>query len=262
MRALRGTEGGRAFMHAWRKPGADFAVIGHRGAAGLAPENTMPSFELAVAHAVDAIELDVHLSRDGVPVVIHDYTVDRTTNGHGLVSQLTVRELKELDASSKSQSSFSGAQIPTLDEVLRWAKGKTRVVVELKGTENLALVNETLGLIRENDLLKDVQIISFDHSALQRVRALEPKMRTGALYFAKPADPIVLATSIGADALCPHWSFVSGDLMVAAREAGLAVCVWTVNDVEEISAAVAAGVDALTTDFPDRVRPISVASNQ
>ncbi len=262
MRALRGSGNGRATIQAWRKPGSQFGVVGHRGAGGLAPENTLPSFELAVSLGVDAVELDVHLSRDGVPVVIHDHSVHRTTGGHGLVGSLSVRELKEFDASAQFGSTYRGARIPTFEEVLRWARGKTRLVVELKGTENPALVDQTLALIREYRLVDDVQVISFDHHALRRARSIEPSIRTGALYFANPADPLSIATAIGADALCPHWSYATADVVASAREAGLAVCVWTANEPEEIQAVIAAGVDAVTTDYPDRIRSIVESSSR
>ncbi len=254
VRALRGPGTPGAALAAWRQPPAALALVGHRGAGGLAPENTLPSFELALALGVDAIELDVHLSQDGIPVVIHDHTLDRTTNGHGPVAVHTVAQLKALDASGPFRATYPDARIPTLEEVLSWARGRTRVVIELKGTENPHLVPRTLDLVREYCLTEDVLLISFDHAALVEARRLVPEIRTGALYVARLADPVGLAAACGAIALCPHWSMVTPDDVRKAHEAGLAVCVWTANDPHEVAAALRSEVDAVTTDFPDRVR--------
>jgi glycerophosphoryl diester phosphodiesterase/acyl-CoA hydrolase len=239
----------------WKKPGSAFVLVGHRGAAGLAPENTLPSFELALALGADAVECDVHLSADGVPVIIHDSTVDRTTNGKGSVARLTASELQALDASYRFRET-ARARIPTLDELLSWARGRTRVVIELKGTENPSLVEKTIDLIRERRMLEDCFLISFDHAALGEARRLGPDLLTGALYVARPADPVGLANAALADALAPECSTVTPELVRTAHEAGLLVCVWTANESAAIRAALAAEVDAVTSDFPDRVRAI------
>jgi glycerophosphoryl diester phosphodiesterase len=247
MRALRDADSARASLAAWRRPGSAVVVVGHRGAAGHAPENTLPSFEAALDLGADAVELDVHLSRDGIPVVIHDHTVERTTNGHGVVAQMTVHELKELDAGG-------GGKIPTLDEVLRWARGRTRVVIELKGTENPNLVPATLERVREYGLVEDALLISFDHLAIKLARTIESRIRTGALYFARLVDASSIAIASGADALCPQWSTLDARTIAEARAAGLAVCGWTANEPDDVRAALALGIDGLTSDYPDRVR--------
>jgi glycerophosphoryl diester phosphodiesterase len=249
MRALRDADSARASLAAWRRPGSSVVVVGHRGAAGHRPENTLSSFEAALELGADAIELDVHLSRDGMPIVIHDHAVDRTTNGHGPVAELTVGELKGLEVRG-------GGKIPTLDEVLRWARGRTRVVIELKGSENPNLVPTTLARVHEFGLVEDTLLISFDHLALKLARASESRIRTGALYFGRLVDSISVAIASGADALCPQWSTVDARLVAEARSAGLAVCVWTANEPDDVRAALALGIDGLTSDYPDRVRAI------
>jgi glycerophosphoryl diester phosphodiesterase len=248
-----GPGNGRAALAGWTRPGAAVAVIGHRGAGGLAPENTLPSFELALALGADAVECDVHLSADGVPVILHDRTLERTTNGRGLVGQQTVAELKLLDASHRYRD-LSPARIPTLDELLTWARGRTCVVIELKGTEQPGLVEKTIDTVREHEMVRDAFLISFDHEALRRVRQVCPEALTGALYVARLADPIGLARAAAADALCPEWSTMTPSLVAVAHAAGLAVATWTPNDLPAIRSALTAGVDAITTDFPDRVR--------
>jgi glycerophosphoryl diester phosphodiesterase len=239
---------------AWRQPGSAFSVIGHRGAAGLAPENTLPSFQLAVALGADAVEMDVRLSRDGVPVVIHDATVDRTTDGHGEVARLSVAEIQALDARGPFRDHASPTRIPTLDEVLAWASGRTRVVVELKSTEQPELVDQTLARLREYRLLDAALVISFDHRALQQVALQEPRVRTGALYVARAADPVGLADACQASVLCPLGALTDADVVAAAHAHRLGVSVWTVNEPAEIARVLRAGVDALTSDYPDRVR--------
>src|SRR5512136_1133404 len=115
-----------------RAPGAPVLRVGHRGARGHAPENTLASFDLAVEMGVSAVETDLHLSKDGEVVLIHDHTVDRTTDGHGFVKDMTLRELKQLDAGSWYDARFAGEQIPTLSELLDWARGRVGVAIEIK----------------------------------------------------------------------------------------------------------------------------------
>lgn len=252
-RAMRSAGGSRSVLSGWRRAGAASIIVGHRGAAGSAPENTMESFERAVSLGVDAIECDVHLSRDGVPVVIHDHTVDRTTDGHGPVAALTVAELKALNAAAHFHGAPLVARIPTLDELLAWARGKTRVVIELKGTGLAELTERTLQSVRHFDLLSDVMLIAFDHLALRGARDACPEICTGALYVGRPADPVAVAAACGADALCPHWSSITPADVQVVRQAGLAVCVWTVNEPWEIDIVRGLDVDALTSDRPELV---------
>lgn len=257
VRAIRHTADPRGDLAQWRQLGRSVVVVGHRGAAGLAPENTIPSFELAVSQGVDAVETDVHLSADGVPVCIHDETVDRTTDGKGAVAGFTVAELRQLDARGRFRESYAEARIPTLDEVARWARGRTRLVVELKGTDNPKLVPRTIDVLRQHDLLAKTLLISFDHLALQQARAAEPSALTGALYVARSANPVGIASSCGADVLCPQWSSATLETVEAAHHAGLAVSVWTANDRVAIETSIANGVDAITTDYPARVSAVA-----
>lgn len=240
----------------WKRPGAAFAVVGHRGAAGLAPENTLPSLELALALGADAVEVDVHLSRDGVPVVIHDATVDRTTNGSGRVADLTVAELQSLDARGPFRN-LASARIPILEEVLAWARGKTRLVIELKGTDHPDLVSKTIALIREYRLIDQSLIISFDHLALRALREACPELGTGALYAAKAADPAAIAAACRASVICPQWTGVTAEMVDASHQAGYAVSIWTVNQIDDFRQVRNLGIDAITTDYPDRARAIA-----
>ncbi len=254
IRAMRGRRDARSTLESWRQPGESVMVVGHRGAAGLAPENTMPSFELARSLGVDAIELDVHVSRDGALIVMHDETVDRTTNGHGRIADLSLAEIQALDASGRKGTDQTPVRVPTLDQVLAWARGKNRLVIELKGIDHPEIVARTIDTLREYRMLDQVMLISFDHHALREARLLCSDIWTGCLYVGRVADVVGLAGSCGADAICPTLALVHPDDVAVAHDAGLAVCVWTVNDPHAIRYARRLGVDSITSDFPDRVR--------
>ena len=166
------------------------SVIGHRGALASAPENTLPSYEEALAQGADVIELDIHMSRDRELVVIHDFTVDRTTDGKGYVKDLPLAELKRLDAASRFSPALKNARIPLLREVLEWAKGQVWLAVEIKsdwitydGIEAI-LVDQ----LCRYEMVDQVMVVSFDHCCLRRVKDHEPNVTTGAIYNARFVD--------------------------------------------------------------------------
>jgi glycerophosphoryl diester phosphodiesterase len=237
------------------RSGRPLAVVGLRGASGHAPENTLASFALAVQMGADMVECDVHLSADGVPVVIHDDTLERTTSGKGLVTRHTLAELKALDAGR-------GETIPTLDELLAWCRDRVPLSIEIKNGPiyHQGLPERVVELLRKHEMVDRSTVISFDHVALKRVSELEPRLALGVLFAARPVDPPSLARAAGADALLPHWAFATPDLVASAHAAGLAVSVWTVNDETVLGSAVAAGVDAIATDYPDRMRAALAAA--
>ena len=218
------------------------AVVGHRGASGHAPENTLQSFALAAEMGADLVECDVHLSADGVPVVIHDETLERTTAGTGLVMAHPAVQLGALG-------------VPTLDELLAWAATRIPVSIEVKHGPLYyeGLVEKTVDLVRAHGMVDRAFVISFDHFALRRVKEIEPAIACGALFGARPVDGPAIARACGADALLPHWAFATRDVVDQAHDAGIAVSVWTCNDDTSIAAALAAGVDGIATDYPDRV---------
>src|SRR5579871_3258046 len=159
-------------------------VCGHRGAMGHCPENTMASFERALELGADWIELDVHLSRDEALIVIHDETLDRTTNGHGLVREHTLAELRTLDAGG-------GQTIPTLDEVLAWARERGTIVdIEIKNAPIYyeGIEQRVVSTLDRFAMTEQVIVISFDHAAVKRVKELDGRITTGVLYACRPAD--------------------------------------------------------------------------
>src|SRR5919109_869691 len=159
-------------------------VIGHRGAMGYCPENTRVSFERALALGADWIELDVHLTRDGVLAVMHDDRVDRTTNGHGFVKDLSSAELRRLDAGAWYAPEYAGERVPTLDEVLVWARGRGTVVdIEIKNVPMYyaGIESAVVKALDKTGMAEQVIVISFDHRAVQRVKELDSRIVTGVL---------------------------------------------------------------------------------
>src|SRR5919197_5083274 len=227
-------------------------VVGHRGAMGYAPENTLASFELAVEQGADVVELDVHLSRDGEVVVMHDERLERTTDGRGLVAEHSLAELRRLDAGAWFEPRFGGQRIPTLDEVLAWARERTPLAIEIKNAPIFydGIEAKVVELLARHGMRERALVISFDHHALRRVRELDPAVETGVLYACRPVDAPALARAAGARLLEPHWSFLTPQDVDAAHAAGLRVSTWTVS-ASELPRLVAMGVDGIATNEPD-----------
>lgn len=227
--------------------------IGHRGAAASAPENTVASFRRAVELGVDGVEFDVQRTRDGALVVIHDETVDRTTDGTGPVADLTLAEIRALDAGSWKGAEFAGARVPTLDEVLDAVPAPLWLFVELKDPSRYpGIEREVLAALRSRGVFERSGISSFDHAALARVREADAHLRIGLLYARHP-DPVSAARALGALAIHPPLRGLDADLVRAAHAAGLAVLTWTANEPAEIAAARALGVDGIFSDHPERL---------
>ena len=242
-----------------RAPGAPVLRVGHRGARGHAPENTFASFTRGLELGVSVVETDVHLSRDGEVVVIHDHTVDRTTNGKGYVKDMTVAELKQLDAGawfdapSGGVGRYAGERIPTLAELLEWAKPRVPLAIEIKNGPLYypGVAAKVIGLLRQYDMLKQAILISFDHFVLREARIIEPEVATGVLYAGRLVDPVHAALEAGAAALHPQWAYVTRDLVEVAHAANLAVSPWCPNDVETLRGLDQMGVDSIGTDYPE-----------
>jgi glycerophosphoryl diester phosphodiesterase len=214
-------------------------IIGHRGAAALEPENTLLSIERAMNIGVDAVEIDVHLSKDKELVVIHDATVDRTTNGTGPVSSYTVQEIKRLDAGK-------GEAIPTLQEVIDFIDRRVMLVIELKeeGTER-----SVVDLIIQNNLFDKACVISFWHRLVKTVKEMDSRIKTGVLLVGSPVDACI-ATQASADALVMKYSFVDREFVKIAHKKGLKVFIWNIDDQDLLKPYVDMGVDAIGTNDP------------
>jgi glycerophosphoryl diester phosphodiesterase len=228
-------------------------TIAHRGASGAYPENTLAAFAGAIELGAVMCELDVHLTRDGIPVVIHDETIDRTTNAKGAVAAMTLRELRQAGAGVRFGAQFAGERIPALDEVFRLISGRCGLNIELKGTRTEAAV---CGLIAAHDAIATAIVSSFDWTMLARVRAIDPRIRLGLLAKRGPWHLLDAASAVSADAIHPRTDMVTADLCDAAHARGLKVYTWTCDDPREMSQLIAAGADGIITNYPDRLNSV------
>lgn len=216
-------------------------ITGHRGAAKLEPENTLRSIQKAIDLGVDQIEIDVHLTRDGHLVVIHDMTVDRTTNGHGAVADLTLQEIKQLDAGK-------GERIPTLQEVIDGVRGKVILQIELKGP---GTAEPVVRAVEQNGIADEVVLTSFVHDRLREAHQLNPKISLGALWSKPPEDACEQAIEMGAEALHIQHQHIDAALVQKAHAAGLKIRAWNPDTIEEMQRVIDLGVDAVGSNRPD-----------
>lgn len=229
-------------------------IIGHRGAMGHAPENTLASFKKGMELGADVLEFDVHLSRDGVIVVMHDAVVNRTTDGSGLISEMTLSELKQLDAGSWFGREFAGERIPTLEETLEWVAGRIDLAIEIKGRQKPqeGIERAVVEMIRAHEMVDKTMVISFHHPSVRAVKKIEPGIATGILYSGYLADTVGAARAALADSVRPHAGHWTPELVDEVHEAGLSASTWTVNDPEQFKQLVEMGVDSIGTNYPDR----------
>jgi len=237
-------------------------IFAHRGASDVAPENTMAAFRAALEAGADGVELDVTRCATGEIVVIHDDTVDRTTNGTGPVSAMPLFALRELDAGSWFSSQFAGERIPMLEEVLDWAvETKMRLNIEIKARNRKGdgIEEEVAGMIRRRNLESQVIVSSFNPLALKRTKQVAPELPCALLYAAggptlgkKPLARFFLQL----EALHPHFAMVDEKFMRWAVRQGYKVNVWTVNEPTEMVRMIHLGVDGIITDHPSKLRQL------
>ncbi len=227
-------------------------VYGHRGAKAYAPMNTLPAFELAADQGAQGIELDVHRSRDGYPVIVHDFTVDHSTDGRGRVVDMTLAELKALDAGAWFDARFAGTRVPTLDEVFEAVGQRLFVNVEIKAeTDASDGVEEVVAnCISRHNMQQRVVVSSFNPHTLLRFRALLPDVPLGFLYDAETLPMYGhMLTQVTCEAYHPEHILIDTDLM--AQNAGYIINTWTVNDAERALVLRDLGVRGIITDAPD-----------
>jgi glycerophosphoryl diester phosphodiesterase len=222
--------------------------IGHRGAKGYEPENTLVSFEKAIQMGADGIELDVHLSSDGHLVVIHDETIDRTTNGKGIVNQMTLRELKSFCINDKHE-------IPTLQEVLDLVNKRCFINIELKNQDTAEKAVQLIEKYVSDKNWNHTHFIvsSFDWNALQQVRFLNENIRIGVLTETDLDLAISFARFMKAEALHPDFQLLTREYVSKIQEKGIQIFPWTVNEIEEIERMKSFHVNGIITDFLDMV---------
>jgi glycerophosphoryl diester phosphodiesterase len=221
-------------------------VIAHRGTRAKEPENTIRGIKRAFTCRADAVEIDVRLSKDGKVMVIHDETLERTTNGVGSVREKRSAELKLLDAGK-------GEEIPILSEVLSLSKGfGIELVVEMKeeGIEERVMREiEDLGMDEE-----EVTISSFFHPSLLKIKELEPKIKTGVIISSLPVFPVNLARDANANVIFPKYPRLNGELVEKAHKNGIDVYPWVINRKKDLEKVIELGVDGIVTDDPCLIR--------
>jgi glycerophosphoryl diester phosphodiesterase len=230
-------------------------VFAHRGYSAKAPENSMAAFQLAWDVKADGIELDVHLSKDGQVVVIHDETLERTTSGRGFVVEHTVQELKRYSNGSWFSLKYAEETIPTLREVLEWLESTGMVInIELKNNRIAyrGLEEKVIAEIERVGLEKRVILSSFNHESLKHLHAFRPHYSLAALYDFLLFKPWKYAKALGVSAVHPDYRSVTEKMVAKCRQAGIAVRPYTVDRGKDLKRMFALGVDAVFTNEPRR----------
>ncbi|MGO3168812.1 glycerophosphodiester phosphodiesterase [Senegalia sp. (in: firmicutes)] len=230
-------------------------IYAHRGAKGYRPENTMAAFKLAMEMGADGIETDIHLSKDGYLVLIHDEKIDRTTTKKGYIKDMTLAQIKLLDAGSKFSEEFAGEEIPTLEELIILTKDTDIILnIEIKNNKmNYPKIEEKLvELIKKYKIEERVIISSFNHNTIYKIKELDENLKTGILYSRNIKRPIRFAKNIRADALHPKHKRVDFKLMIKAKLTGLEINTFTINNTKQMNKMFKYRVDGIITDYPDK----------
>jgi glycerophosphoryl diester phosphodiesterase len=232
-------------------------VIAHRGASGHAPENTLSAFERAVALGAGFIETDLHLTRDARFVAIHDPTLERTTNGKGNVRDFTLAEIRKLDAGMWFDREFMGEKVPTLEEIIDFAaKHDVIFYLELKYEAAWGMHHSLIGALQKSAGAARSIIISSSEPALAALRQVDPSAMMGLIFDEPNQDYAKAGIELGVRQLCPNAALVSSEMVEHAHGLDLQVAAWTVDDAAAMRAMIAAKVDGIMTNFPDRLQAI------
>ncbi len=228
---------------------AYFYIVGHRGAAGLAPENTIPSFKVAIGYGVDFVEFDVRSTREGIPVVIHDERVDRTTNGSGYVRDMSLLELKHLDAGSWFSRDYSGIKIPSLEEALEFLRGEdVGLIIEIKDE---GIEEEVIRCVEDMGIVDRTIIASFNIRTLSRARRINDELPLMAISTSFSVDMLDMILRNGARILALHKDTIDADVVKKSMRRGIILNAWVVNNINEAKRLLVMGVNMLSSDFPD-----------
>lgn len=228
--------------------------IAHRGASGVAPENTLSAFKKAIELCADMIEFDVHQTKDGEVVISHDKNLKRTSGKDVFIEDLTLEEVKKIDVGSWFSPEFADERIPTLKEVISLIKGKIGMNIEIKKGKKFYpdIEEKIVKILEENDLIEPCIITSFHSSCIERIKKLNPYIAIGKLFtfsIFNPKENLVF----GVNALHPYWLVVSPWFVKEAHKDHLRVNVWTVNSTSVMERLVKMGVDGIITNYPDRL---------
>jgi glycerophosphoryl diester phosphodiesterase len=241
-------------------------LIGHRGAAAIAPENTLASFQKAIAIGVDRIETDVHMTSDGQIILMHDRTLNRTTSGKGEVRNHTLAEIRQLDAGSWFAPEYAGERVPTLDEAIKLCKGKCLLMIEVKESSNYTpgIEEAVAEVIRANAAQNDCVVISLQHSVIFNFHQLAPDIRLHRSYVGKiPLLPIYLDAGITfrgfrcysyVEEFNLNKEFISSYTMKRIQRMGKKVNAWTDDDPQHAAMLIRLGVSGIITNNPGKYR--------
>ena len=233
----------------------------HRGASGYCPENTMASFQKAIELGCQGIETDVQITSDGNLVLIHDEKVDRTTNSVGYVKDFTFEELRKLDAGSWLDSTYSKEKIPSAEELILLAKEQNITInFELKNGIIMYpdLEKKILELIYKYDMQQKVILSSFNHYSMHTCKEISKEIKTGLLYMEGLYEPQLYCKQVNADAIHPNYNAINKEIVKNCKAAGVLVNPFTVNDESVMKHLIAAGVDGIITNYPDKLKKLLV----
>ncbi|MCI6152655.1 glycerophosphodiester phosphodiesterase [Fusobacterium perfoetens] len=231
----------------------------HRGFSGCYPENTMLAFEKAVEVGADGIELDVQLTKDGEVVIIHDETIDRTTDGKGTVVSFTYEELQKFDASFKFRGQMGFNKIPTLREYFELVKDTNIITnIELKTgiNEYFGIEEKVWELIKEYKLEEKVIISSFNHYSILRMKKIAPSLKCGLLSETWIVDAGKYTENLGIECYHPHFANMTKDIVKEIKSHGIEINTWTVNKEEDMRDLIEKGIDIIIGNYPDLAKKI------
>jgi len=230
--------------------------VAHRGFSGIAPENTMAAIQRAMQESyVEWVEVDVQLSKDGVPLLIHDFTLNRTTNGRGPVGERTWAELKSLDAGSWKAPEYAGERLISLDEFLEAIAGRLRANIEIKTQGNMypGIEEKIVSAVRRYRMEDEVVLTSFEPRVLAKVKEIGRGIRTGLIVDEKPRDLFIRLQMLHCSFLSLNYRYLTAELATKAARCGIEVMAWTMNDVRKLRRVRAKGDKVLLcTNWPDR----------
>jgi len=242
-------------------------IVGHRGAGALGPDNTIAAIKIGLENKVDRIEIDVHQTKDGEIVVIHDETLDRTTNGEGLIKDKTWDEISILDAGSIFSSDYKNERVPLLDEVIKFIDGRAGLIIEIKGGSEYypGIEQKVVDIVKDNNALDWCMVHSFYTGVLVKLHQLEPALKLHKLFIVKLSFvPFMIALEgieyfnlkkypyINEYSLNYH--FANRRILRKLQKSGKKVNVWTVDDPGDARKLLSIGVDGIITDYPDRIK--------
>lgn len=233
----------------------------HRGASGYYPENTMIAFEKAIEHGCTGIETDVHMTKDGYLVLMHDEKIDRTTDGMGYIKDYNLEELRQFDAGKWKALDFSGERIPTVEELIELAKSKDIIIINFEIKTDVIwykdIEQKLIETIYKYNVSDKIIISSFNHYTIHKCKQIDKNIKTGLLYMEGLFEPHLYAKIVGAEAIHPYFPAIdSKEVIDRVRAAGVMVNPYTINEEEVMKRFLDYGIDGIITNYPDKLKKL------